>query len=396
MAKTLYVRLGTNPADPVGWILYEKDGAPETGRPATIADLADQLGTSDDISVTAILPGELVARRDFPNAPKADNKMMLAGRLLLEDVLAEPIEDCHIASLRVENRARIYAVNAERLSQFLEPFDEAGLFVGAMTVDYDAIGSDHQGLTLFVEKDRVIGASDEMAFAAEGDLAFKAAELALAGSQEATIRVFGHYPQTADPDPLLYDSAGEADDATLIGLADAALADGKAVNLLQGKFRRRRAINVNWSRWRTPAALAAGLVGLLFAGTIADGMRADRLAERYRAEAVRVHTAAFPTISGDIRANAVSVLSTGTTARAFISAIPAITAAIEENETVSVDRIRFDATRRLFVISVRSPSDLAFEDIRNNLSGRGLSVSDQGGYRRSGDFWVGELNVEMS
>ena len=396
MAQTLYVRLGAQPADPVNWILYNRDGTPETGPVATIASLGERFADHDDLSIIAILRGECVARRNFPNAPKADAKMMAAGQLLLEDELAEPVEQCHIAILRHEAGAQLYAVRAETLRLFLEPFDEAGLFLSAATVDFDVIASGFNGLTLFVEPERIVGAGANVAFAAEGDLALMAAEAALAKSDAAQIRVYGHFPQADDPDALLYEQAGDADNETLIALASEALEEGRAVNLLQGAFRRRRPVNIDFSRWKRPASMAAGLAAVLFVGVMADGYRADRLATRYREEAVRVHSEAFPDVSGDIRANAASILSSSRGGQAFVSAIPAIAAAVEANEDVFVDRIRYDESRRLFVISVRSASDLAFEAIRNDLSGRGLTVSDTGGYRRSGEAWVGELNVEMS
>ncbi|MEQ8934883.1 MAG: hypothetical protein RIE56_03720, partial [Amphiplicatus sp.] len=54
-------------------------------------------------------------------------------------------------------------------------------------------------------------------------------------------------------------------------------------------------------------------------------------------------------------------------------------------------RISFDAARGEIVVSVRSNSDVDIETLKTRLAERGVAARDNGGYRRSGAFWIGEL-----
>jgi type II secretory pathway component PulL len=70
-----------------------------------------------------------------------------------------------------------------------------------------------------------------------------------------------------------------------------------------------------------------------------------------------------------------------------------LTSGLEAHPDISIERIRFDAARGQYVFSIRSTSDAGIEAFRTGLLSLGIEATDNGGYRRNGDLWVGEMTA---
>ena len=395
MSDLLVIRLGRAAGDVVFWARYRDGARAEEGRAESLSALADEPFARDEaLKVAGVAPGELAAMRSLGTPPRQRAKLMSAARLLLEDELATRIDDCHVAVWRGEDAARIVAVDKALMTAWTDAFREAGLPLHYLVVDYACLsGSEDRGV-LFIEPGRIIADFGGQGFAADADIA----KLAIADHFKTNIdALLGVYSaRDSLPDNPRYERLGEAGDGPLLDLAAKAIEEDRTVNLMQGEHRPPRRQFLDSKRLRRPAAMAASLAALLLAGAVADGVRASRIAERYESEAQRIHEEAFPGVGNvDIRAHARGVLGAGGGAASFLAISDVLGRALAGHEDVSIDRVRFDSARGLYIVSVRSVSDADIAAFQASLEGLGAMAAETGGYRRAGAFWVGEMTVAL-
>lgn len=393
MSIMIIVRISQDDG-PLAWATYLDGALKDTGRAGDLAALSTmRVFAREDITVAAILPGEQVAYRSLPSPPRQRSKLLSAAQLLLEDELAAPIEDHHVAVHRDETAARIFAVERAVMAKWINRFRDHGVTLNHLTVDYACLGGDEAQSVLFAEPNRLVADFGSRAFAAELEIAKFALADRLAALPDAKVSVYAG--GGAFSDDSRYERLGDGDDETLLALAGAAIDDKRAVNFLQGDYRAPRKSVIDIARWRRPAMLAASLAIIWFTGIVADGFRSARIADHYESEADRIHREAFPNAANvDIRAHARGVLGAGGDA-SFLLIADRLGQALARHENVAIDRIRFDRTRNVFVFSVRSTSDGEISMFQQTLASLGATSAETGGYRRSGAYWVGEMTVTI-
>ncbi len=394
MSETVIIRLGRDADDPLPWATYADGAITDTGRAASLSALsAMRIFARDDVTVAAILPGEVAAYRVLPAPPRQQSKLVSAAQLLLEDELAAPIEDHHVAVQRDEASAQIFAIDRSIIAGHIDRLREKGVTLNYLTVDFACLGGSEERAILFAEPNRLVADFGSHAFAAELDIAKFALADRLAALPEATVGVYAGGGSFSDHSR--YERLGDGNDEALFRLAGEAIAERRAINLLQGSFRAPRKNVIDVARWRRPAMLAASLAAVWMAGVIADGYRASRIAAHYESEAARIHRDSFPGAANvDIRAHARGVLGAGGDA-SFLLIADTLGKALVQHENVAIDRIRFDRTRNMFVFSVRSTSDGEISMFQETLASMGATSAETGGYRRSGAYWVGEMTVTI-
>ncbi len=89
------------------------------------------------------------------------------------------------------------------------------------------------------------------------------------------------------------------------------------------------------------------------------------------------------------------MLADGVKSASFLEMTALLTASLEGHDGVAIDRIRYDAARGQFVFSIRSESDAGIEAFRATLDANGLIATDSGGYRRSGEAFIGEMSARL-
>ncbi|HBK92004.1 MAG TPA: hypothetical protein DDZ68_10075 [Parvularcula sp.] len=348
-----------------------------------------------DRRIVAVLRGEQVAMRDIPSPPRQPAKLKAAAGYLLEDELAEAVDELHIAISTGAEGVRAYAISKPLMRSWADAFAEAGVTLAEMSVDYALIGGSSGVCVIAANRDRIIAARGGAGFAAELPLAEIVAPAFLAAAGEAAIVSYGaheHLGRWAAAPVERRPLAHEADLVSLFG-ANLGGKDGR-VNFLSGEFSPKRTYTVELGAWRRPAALAAGLAsGLVLLGG-ASGLRDWRVAERYETTAEILHKSAFPTFEGgDIRGHVRGLLASGAKTAGFLDMTARLTAGLEAHEGVSIERIRFDAGRGQYTFSIKSASDAGIEAFRTGLAAFGVEATDNGGYRRTGDQWVGEMTA---
>jgi type II secretion system protein L len=392
------LKLGQSLEDPVAWGAFSGGSLGEAGRVANVAALSQIAHRIPaDVRIVAIAPGEQVAAREIPSPPKQPSKLQAAAAYLFEDDLAEPIEDIQIATQVKDKGATAFAVSKSIVRYWLDGLSAAGVTVTELTPDFACLGGSATACVFAADGRRVIASRGVAGFAAEQELAEVVAPSLIDAAGDATIVAYGAHeaigrwtPKPVERRPLTH----EADLLSVLGANLAA--KGQTVNLLTGEFRRKTKLSFKLGPYRRVAGLAAGVaVAALFWGA-ASGLRDARVASRYEETAAALHKAAFPTFAGsDIRAHAREIVAGGGSAARFLDLNSRLSAGVASNDGVAIERLRFDSARGLFTFSIRSSSDAGIEAFRASLDGQGLVATDNGGYRRIGDSWTGEMTARL-
>ncbi|MCB2114539.1 MAG: hypothetical protein KDD85_13480 [Parvularculaceae bacterium] len=395
MTDLLVFKLGRTPDDPVSWGAFADGAQTEAGRVANVAALsaiADR--APEHIRLAAVLQGEQVASRRIANPPKQASKLHAAATFLLEDELAQPIDDLHVVVTAAAPRIA-YAVSKRVLDAWIAAFDAIGLCVAELAPDYALIGGSQSALIFATDKGRVIAACGTTGFAAETDLAARIVPSFIDAAPEASIIAYGDSAEVAAWSDRPVEKRPFAHEADLIALFGKAFASKIApINLLAGAYRRRSAVNFRFGPYRRAAVLAAALALAVIVSGASAGLRDIRIARAYETSAAAMHRAAFPTFTGtDVRGHVRQMLSGGARSASFLDMSSRLALSLEAASGVAVDRIRFDAARGQFIMSIRSETDVGIESFRSLLDANGVIASDSGGYRRLADAWVGEMSA---
>jgi type II secretion system protein L len=390
-------KLGQTPDDPVAWATFAGGALSEAGRVANVAALsaiADRFEANTRI--VAILPGEQVAMRPIPTPPKLQSKLLAAAAFILEDELAEPIEDMHIVVSDGFPRAAC-AISKAHLWRWLRAFDEAGVALTEATVDYACIGGSATACVFAGDHGRVLAAYAGRGFAVDRDLANIVAPTFIEAAGDATMIAYGVHDLVGGWASAPIERRQLPHEADLLALYGAQLASkGNPVNFLHGAFRRKSQFTFKLGGLRRPAGLAAALAAVAIVSAAAAGLRDGRIAATYEASARSLHKSAFPTYAGDdIRAHSRQILAEGAKAASFLDMSARLTASLEGQDGVAIDRVRYDSARGQYVFSIRSNSDAGIEAFRSALAAEGLTGADSGGYRRAGEAWIGEMSASV-
>lgn len=380
----------------MAWGAFDGGRLTEAGRVEGVAGLSTiAQRILDDTRVIAVLPGEQVAMRDIPSPPRQREKLAAAASYLLEDELAEGLDGLHVAIVSSSERARAFAVSKALIEGWLAAFADAGVRLSTLTVDFDLIGGSKGVCVVVADRDRIIASRGSAGFAAELSLAELVAPAFIEAAGEAALVSYGAHDLVGRWAAAPVERRPLAHEADLLALFGANLGPkGERVEFLSGAFKPKTSYAIEWGPWRRPAALAASLAASLVLLGAASGLRDWRVAERYESTAEALHKSSFPTFEGgDIRNHARSLLAGGAKSAGFLEMTARLTAGLEAHDGVAIERIRYDATRGQYTFSIRSDSDAGIEAFRTGLSQFGVEATDSGGYRRTGDQWVGEMTA---
>ena len=397
MTDLVIYKLGQRPHEPVAWGSFAGGVLKEAGRVANVAALesiADCFGP--EIRKVAVMPGEQVAMRVIAAPPKQSTKLMAAATFLLDDELAEPVDDLHIIVAGAAVRA-VYAVSKSMLATWLAAFDGAGVEITELTVDYACVGGSANACVFVGDAGRIIAARGGAGFAAEHALAELVAPSFIDAAAGAAIIAYGAHDFVGRWARAPIERRALPHEADLVALYGANLPPkGGAVNFLVGAFRRNPASAFKFAPYRRAAMLAAGLASIALASEAVSALRDARTATSYERSARAMHEAAFPAFGGDdIRTHSRQILADGVKAASFLEMSTRLTNALEGLDSVVVDRIRYDGARGQYVLSIRSASDAGIEEFRASLDSQGLVGTDSGGYRRAGEAWIGEMSASI-
>lgn len=394
MSDLLLLMLGPAPGAPLRWGVFEAGRLTEGGwiDGGDLSDLAPKALGADKLA--ALLPGEQVAVRAFPAAPRGGARRQAAARYLMEDELGEAADALKIAVAADRTPPIAVAARASIVEGWLAAFAAAGLDCDILSADYLALASNGEGATIIGEGERVIAAFSGLGAGVDRGLF---ADLApqLFAEHQGRIAVAGEAALgRCLPDPEQADWLGDIDDARLLSIFGGAVLSRPPANFLEARFLNRKALAAALAPWRRAGLIAASLIGVLLLGVVVDAARAGREADRWNNAATALHREYFPDeAASDPVTFARRRLGQGGGEQSFLWLATRFSDALEGNEAVQIDRIRFNAARGEFIVSIRSDSDTAIEALKGTLAAAGVAAQDSGGYRSAGGIWTGELTA---
>jgi len=397
--ETCILRLGQSPGAPLKWAFVNEGGLVDAGVAASAAQLSEiAMRAQAARRVAAILPGEQVAMRSLASPPKAPAKFRAAAGYLLEDELAEGLDALHIAVMQRDGVGYALAIKKDIMIEWREQFAAADIAPDIMTADFSLLSAQDSEAVFVFESVRLIGAVGAEGFAAERPFADGLAASLVHNEEIGRVIAYGDMDmERADIAGKPVEWCGKTDDATLFLLYAEGIARNLGPNFLQGAFRRKRDWQATATGWRRSGALIAASLVFIFGLTIADGMRSLRVAAAYNDKAASVHQEAFPDeASANPRAHARRMLATHSSNPAFLALSTDFADSLADSADVVIDRIRYNAERNEFAVNLRFSEISDLEALKQSLSEKGVTAIEVGGVRRSGAFYIGELQAARS
>jgi type II secretion system protein L len=397
MADVLILCLGATLEAPLRWGRFDGARLVEGGWIENAASLHALTAHAAAVETTvALLPGEQVAARRAKSFPKGAAKARAAAAYLMEDELAEAADRLHVAVAARDGVNLALAVKASIVEGWLGAFGAGGVRCDILSADYLALPSSGEDATIIFEDERVVAAHNSAGFALDGDL-FAALSPQLFEPPPLRVAAIGNRAYASRlPAQSAIDWVGPADDARILALFGGAISLAPPPNLLQGAFQKRRALMPSFMPWRRAGVIAAAAIGVLFVGIAAEALRAEGDARAWREGASRIHGERFPEAGAENPVDhARRILAQGGGDNSFLALAARFSKAIETSDGVEIERMRYNAARGEFIVSVRSASDVGIEQFKTTLAALGVTTQDSGGYRRSGGEWTGELAARL-
>ncbi|MFC2953314.1 type II secretion system protein GspL [Marinicaulis aureus] len=398
MNETLILLLGETPDDPIRWAFVGENDILEADTAANAAALsviAERAGAAR--LVVCVLRGERATMRALPVPPKSAAQFRAAASMLLEDELAESLEQIHVATVRHNSGAGIaLAVKKSDIETWVTTLTAVGLSPDVVTVDY-ALVPMFDGRALIIETpDRVFGVVGLRGFAIEKPLADTLMPALLNDEEVRKVIAFSEQRVAGLRGDVEIDQRGLMNPDALIGF----FAEGvnNAPNLMQGAYRKRRDWRATAGPWRRAGLLAAASVAALMLVNVAGLVRDLRTADRLKQDTIALHETAFPDAAdADPRAYARQVLGAGGGGRSFLKISNALAESLEGSSGVQIDRIRYNGARDEYSINLRFGDITQIETLKRMLEARGLQATETGSVRRTGNnAYLGELRVSAS
>ncbi|MEL7015063.1 MAG: type II secretion system protein GspL [Pseudomonadota bacterium] len=434
MSDRLFVLLGETPEVPLTWLRVQADGRlAMRGQASDYATFANNPPAREGAFV-ALLPGELTALRLLPTPPRGQAQFLSAAHYLLEDSLAEAIDDLHVCVARQGTSGQCLGIADDIMVAWAEAFRQTGLTPDILTADYFALpqrdsvapveeptnpmrGDDGAQLGAEAANDDP-STDDNSAAPLETVIIFIHADGLLARGPKGGVSI-DRLTAEAVLQPLLDQWAPDhidlytevcpdflrdhpaltlhtgADMNALAQLAGEAFTQRAVVpNFLSGNYGRKTDWRAAVMPWRGVAA-AAGLFAVVLSGAwLAEGWRNERQAERLASLTRDIHRNAFPqATTEDPVAHARRVLSASGGGVTFNALWVGFSGAVDGRQGVQVEHFRFVNGGRALQVGVLVDTLDTLGALKAALAENGIQAEEGAMNRTSGGLFSGELTV---
>lgn len=310
MSEHLIIRLNSQPSDPIQWIVWSPENKEviASGELSSAEELSSLSQYSDQRSVSVLLPGSdvLLLEVTIPEGAARQFPSMLP--FIVEDDLAQDVDDLHIVILKKTNKtAQVAIVEHQKMVNWVEQLSEAGIQTKRFLPDVLALPFHQDGTTMvelnqqwllrFSEYQGAIAESEWLPMLLEGLVTNSAKSLS--DTEEAeNVDVEGsksyvlHSYSPCEINVANTKHIEEAPELVMQLLAEGALSS--KVNLLSGKYRPQSSWRKHWRIWQK-VILAFGLVMVAFvAQHITEVQKLEQHSIALRTESERIFRDVFP------------------------------------------------------------------------------------------------------
>lgn len=310
MSEHLIIRLNSQPSDPIQWIVWSPENKEviASGELSSAEELSSLSQYSDQRSVSVLLPGSDVLLREVTIPEGAARQFPSMLPFIVEDDLAQDVDDLHIVILKKTNKtAQVAIVEHQKMVNWVEQLSEAGIQTKRFLPDVLALPFHQDGTTMvelnqqwllrFSEYQGAIAESEWLPMLLEGLVTNSAKSLS--DTEEAeNVDVEGsksyvlHSYSPCEINVANTKHIEEAPELVMQLLAEGALSS--KVNLLSGKYRPQSSWRKHWRIWQK-VILAFGLVMVAFvAQHITEVQKLEQHSIALRTESERIFRDVFP------------------------------------------------------------------------------------------------------
>jgi general secretion pathway protein L len=393
MSETLIIRLPSAPAQHAEWLVVDAFGA-RTGNVAR-GPLASAATLAVARKVVVLVPGTdvLLTRAEVPT--KSGAKLALMVPYALEEQLAADVETLHFAvAKRDESGGVLTAVVAhERMLEWQAMFATAGFKPDALYAETAAMPTVASGLGLLVDDSRVyVHRENAPAGVLEVEPLIEALQLALGsggeGKEHVTIFLT---PETYERERDLFEGLREftaslqlklMPDGPVPLLAPAAV-QGQLINLLQGRYQPKRALDVSFAPWRSAAIFVGVLIAAHLGGKVFALIQLKKTEAELDSQIASVYQLAMPgqPFSDPLEARKqvearLSALRGAGGSGGFLTMLNTVGAALQQSPDTRLEVLAF--RNNIADLRVLAPSVDTLDRIRTFATQRGLSAEIQG------------------
>ena len=399
--EQLVVRLGTNPDEPIHWIVWSSQqneiiASGELPNAVQLNTLADRAGRRP---ICVLVPTSDVLLKWVELPAKAGRKALAAIPFILEEEISGDISQQFFALGPKEgNKQAVAVVNKQKLQSWLNMIEDAGLtcdqiipdVIALPLVDKNAWSILELGQQMLVRKDDWAG---------------------LQGERDWLIQAINHHARQyakQNKQALLvndYSSTNLTDIENLdvsvmpLELPMKVLAQGVKLtefNLLQGEYKINNKVSGQWKKWRLAAVLA---VVALFTTLIDKSLEQSRLSNQLATLKTQVgneYKRAFPNAGAyrDLRttmARQMKALEQGSGGASMLIMLSQLRPAFEESK-VKPQTMRFDSSRAELRIQVVAINFEALDQFKRQAEAQGFTV-EQGSINQKDNQVIGSLSI---
>lgn len=402
MSEQLVIRLGAEADSKIHWLIWsetERDTIASgelRGRPE-LDQLTDKAESRD---VVVLIPGDRVGLHRIEAPAKTRRQMSQALPYLLEEKLADDVEELHFVVVGQDKETVTVAVVSDHLMErWTEWLEETGIECNRWMPDLLALPMPEELQATAVELD--------------GQWLFRTSQYQGVCVDEAWINLA--LPKLAVD--YTVDSVVSHSDIPLIDdtelppewlqgeleLPMALLAQGAVlsnINLLQGRYERQTQYHLLWEVWRK-AAIAAGVAFVLVLANLAlQGYKLDQQIEQNRSELHQVYKRVFPDvkrvrdsrISSDFK-RAIEKLDGAGGDRDLLVMLKNLTPALSKTKDLKSSGIRYDVKRGEIQLQATGKSFETFEKFKTAAE---PLVAEPGALSKKPEGIVGTITIRSA
>jgi general secretion pathway protein L len=397
MPHTLLLRLPAPGQEDTEWLLIDDAGEPATARQRGPLSLAAAVGRSAKVIVIAPATQILLAEPELP--PGSGVRLARAVPFALEEQLTEDIDQLVFAlgKRRAGGGTPVAVMSRSVLQGWLSDLNAAGITPVAVYADMSLLPLNPGQSVLWLEHGRLsVRRPGKLPFAVELTPVTEAmivagviADPLAAGAGSHTMESAILYATREDWSIVQDEIETLAD--RFASLKIQLLPDGPlpwlarsvegtdAVNLLQGEFSP-TPTGVPWRKWRTAAALAAGLLAVHVAADAVQLRQAKHESAALDAEIAQLFSASMPAVAmQDARRQMQTRLDrirhSGPGPQHFLRTLQALSEAVSAGPNTTIDSMSY--REDLLDMKVTAPSLAALSQLSQRVGKQGLSAEIQ-------------------
>ncbi|MBU2978323.1 type II secretion system protein GspL [Alteromonas sp. C1M14] len=394
--EQLLVRLGSRHDAPVQWLVWSASereiiASGELPDAAHLASLKERAGQRP---VIALAPGSDILLKWVNLPPRAGRKILSALPFMLEDELAEDINQQFFAiGPKRGDKQAVAVVSHEKMNNWQQWLKDAGLLCDRLIPDVLAVPLTQNGWSVLTLGEDILLREDEwQGMQGEASWVLPAfTHILRQQDAQVVVRNYSDHDLSALPNATVEQEQLELPMHVLA--MEASRAD---FNLLQGEYRAKRKRAGQWYQWRVAAVLA---VIALTTSLIDKGVTLYQLKQanaKLSQNIDNVVKAGFPNLGTyrDVKLkirSEMAKLEQGGGGSSLLVMMEQLTPAFSTSQ-IKPQTIRFDSVRTELRMQAQGKSFESLEQFRRQAEGAGFEV-EQGAINNRDDMVIGTVSI---